>query len=55
MREAYILKAHTKFEVNWLNRTRDFMSIRLKKVATRKMRLKFLFLFFLHEFFFVSS
>ena len=44
--EGYILKAHIKFEVNRLNRTRDFMSTRLKKVVSRKTRLKFLFFFF---------
>ena len=44
--EGYILKAHTKFEVNRLNRTRDFMSARLKKVVSKKTTLKFLFLFF---------
>ena len=43
----YILKAHTKFEVNQLNITRDFMSTRLKKVVSRKKGSKFLFLFFL--------
>ena len=36
--EKYILKAHTKFEVNRLNRTRDFMSTRLIKLVLRKTR-----------------
>ena len=41
--DGYILKAHTKFEVikvNWLNRTRDFMSTSLKKVISRKTSIK---------------
>ena len=39
--EGYILEVHTKFEVNRLNRTRDFMSTKSKKVVSRKTRLKF--------------
>ena len=34
--EGYILKAHIKFQVDRLNRTRDFMSTRLEKVVSRK-------------------
>ena len=45
--KEYILKAHTKFEVNRLNRIRDFMSTSLKKVVSRKTRLKFFLNFFL--------
>ena len=41
--EGYILKARTKFEINRLNKNRNFMSTRLKKVVSRKTRLKFLF------------
>ena len=48
--DRYIVKAQDKFEVNRLNRTRDFMLTRLKKVVLRKTRLKFLFLFFLTVF-----
>ena len=39
--EGYILNAYTKFEVNRLNGTQDFMSTRLKKVISRTTRLKF--------------
>ena len=39
--ERSILKVHTKFKVNQLNRTRDFMSTRSKKVVSTKTRLKF--------------
>ena len=49
--EGYILKAHTEFGVNRLNTSLDFMSTGLKKLVSRKMRLKFLFLFFLNKFF----
>ena len=42
--KGYILKAHTKFGVNRLNR--------LEKVVSRKTRLKFLFLFFFYTKFF---
>ena len=49
--EGYILKTHTIFEVNWLKRTQDFVSTRLKKVVSRKNRLKFLFLSFYTKFF----
>ena len=54
--DGYILKAHTKFEVNRSNITRDFMATRLKKVVSRKTRLKFHFFnFFFHKKSFLSS
>ena len=53
--EGYILKTHTEFEVNRLNRTGDFMSTSLEKVVSRKTQLKLLCLLFLHKIFFVSS
>ena len=39
--EGNKLKVHTKFVVNRLNGTRDFISTRLKKVVWRKKCLKF--------------
>ena len=53
--EGYILKAHIKFGVNRFDGTRDFMSNRLKKVFSRKTRLKFLISIFSQKIFFVRS
>lgn len=40
--ETYIEKSHTKFKVNWLSRPLEIIKSFLKKVASRKTRLKFL-------------
>ena len=45
--EGYILKAHTKFEVNQLNRTRDFVN-QVEKSNFEKIAFKnFTFIFFI--------
>ena len=52
--EEYILNAHTKFEDNWLNRTRDFISTKLIKYF-RENHVSNFYLFFSTQIFFLSS